>query len=78
MTSGSKAILAYLFQIGRATILWSSKNDDLVPLSVYEGELQALARATQEAIWLRHFIEEVLQANSMPIMIHCDNQAAVQ
>ena len=67
----------YAFQIGKATISWSSKNSDLVPLSVYEGELQVLAQATQEAIWLKHFVEEVLQTTLTPIVIHCNNQAVV-
>ena len=77
MTEGHKAINGYIFQLGQGTISWSSKRQNLVPLSVYEGELQALAYATQEAIWLKHFVGEVLQTNPTTITIYSDNEAAI-
>ena len=78
MKEGYKIINRYIFQLGKSTMSWSSKWQNLVSLSVYKAEIQVLVHTTQEAIWLKHFIEEVLQTNSMPIMIHCDNQATVQ
>ena len=77
-TEGHKAILAYIFQLARASLSWSSRRGDLVPASVYEGEIQALFQGAKEAIWLKRFTHEVLGISNDPIMLHCDNQAAIK
>ena len=79
MQEEHKAISGYVFQLGRSTISWSSKKQKLVSLSTYEAELQALAHATQEAIWLRNIYHEVLQTSSnlITVPIYCDNLSLV-
>ncbi|EJD03482.1 uncharacterized protein FOMMEDRAFT_49686, partial [Fomitiporia mediterranea MF3/22] len=78
MTEGHKAINSYVFQLAKLTISWSSKQQNLVLLSVYEAELQVLVYATQEAIWLKRFAEEVLQTESAPITIYYNNQGTIK
>ena len=78
LTFGNKAILCYAFQFGTGTISWSSKRGSLVPFSTFEVEIHALAYATKEAIWLKHFTNEVLGINDDPITIYCDNMATIK
>ena len=78
VTVGNKAILGYVFQFGTGTVSWSSKRGDLVPFSTYEAEIQALAHATKEAVWIKHFTSEVLRINHDPIALYCDNMGAIK
>ena len=77
VTEGNKSILGYVFQFGTGTVSWSSKRGDLVPFSTFKAEIQALAQATKEAIWLKRFTNEVLAINDDPIIIYCDNMATI-
>ena len=78
VTEGNKAILGYVFQFGTGTVSWSSKRGDLVPFSTFKAEIQALAYATKEAIWLKHFTSKVLCINDDPITIYCNNMATIK
>lgn len=76
-TPGSKPIMGCLFRLGQSTIHWSSKRANLVTISVTEAEITALAYATSEAIYLKNFVNEVLQTSHSPTMIHCDNMSVL-
>ena len=78
VTEGTKAILGYAFQFGTGTVSWSSKQGNLDPFSTFKAEIQALAYATKEAIWLKHFTSKVLHINDDPITIYCDNMATIK
>ena len=78
VTEGNKTIMGYAFQFGTGTISWSSKCGNLVPFSTFEVEIQALAYATKEAIWLKHFTSKVLHINDDLITIYCDNMATIK
>ena len=78
VTEGNRAILGYAFQFGTGTVSWSSKRGNLVPFSTFEAEIQGLAYATKEAIWLKHFTNEVLCINDDLITIYCDNMATIK
>ena len=76
---GYKAISGYVFRLGKSTISWRTKRQNLISLSTHEAELQALIDASQEAIWLRHIYSEVLDtSNSLgPMVVYCDNQSTI-
>lgn len=76
-TPGSKPVMGYLFQLGKGTVHWSSKRAGMATLSVTEAEITALAYTTQEVIYLKRFINEVLQTSHQPIKTYCDNAAVV-
>ena len=76
-TSGNKPIMGYLFKLGNSLISWSSKRATLVTLSVTEAELCALVHASQEAISLKNFVNEVLQTSLAPTTIYTDSASAI-
>ena len=44
----------------------------------YKAEIQVLAHASKEAIWIKHFTSEVLQINYDPIALYCDNMGTIK
>ena len=61
-----------------AAISWASQLQACVTLSVAEAEMVAMSKATQELIWTRRFISELMDSKfTVPSTIHCDNTAAL-
>ena len=61
------SISAYIFQIDGGSISWSCQKQNIVVLSSTEAEFIALTHTTKEALWLQHFITDVLQPLNSPI-----------
>ena len=76
-TSGNKPIMGYVFKLGQSLISWSSKRATIVTLSVTEAELCALAHASTEAIYLKNFVNEVLQTSFDPTTIYTDSKSTL-
>ena len=72
-----KSTSTYVFSIGFGTISWASKKQPTMSLSTIEAEYQAMSVATQEAIWLRHLLEEIGYEQSDPSLISSDNQLTI-
>ena len=53
----SKSTLGYTFLLNDSVTLWSSKKQSCVALSTMEVEYVAYYTATQDAIWLRSFLQ---------------------
>jgi hypothetical protein len=68
---------AYAFQIDGGAISWSCQKQSIVALSSTEAEFIALAHATKEALWLRHFISEIFQPLNSAVKIYSDNQSDI-
>ena len=71
------SISAYIFQINGGSISWSCQKQNIVVLSSTEAKFIALTHATKEALWLQHFITEVLQPFKSTIQLYSDNQSAI-
>ena len=71
------SISAYIFQIDGGCISWSCQKQNIGALSLTESEFIALTHAAEEALWLQHFIAEVLQPLKSPIQLYSDNQSAI-
>ena len=76
-TPGNKPITGYLFKLGSSLVSWSSKRGTMVPLSVTEAEFIALQYATQEAIYLKNFINELLDTSHDPVTIYTDSASSL-
>ena len=76
-TYGNKPIMGYVFKFSESLISWSSKRGSLVTLSSTEAELSALAFASQEAIYLKGFISEILKENQEPVLINTDSESTL-
>lgn len=64
----------YLWQGG--PIAWHSKKQPTVALSTTEAEYMAITSASQEALWMKQLIDEILSESTSAIEIFCDNKGA--
>lgn len=71
-----KSCTGYVFMRSSGAITWNSKRQPTVALSTAEAEYMALSSATQEAMWLKQFEDEIFSIDR-PINIFCDNQSAI-
>ncbi|XP_046406367.1 secreted RxLR effector protein 161-like [Ischnura elegans] len=71
-----KSYSGYVFTFGGGVISWMSKKQSLVAQSSTEAEYVSLAKAGNEAIYLRNFLEELIGEVS-PVTLFCDNKAAI-
>nr|CAN67123.1 hypothetical protein VITISV_040164 [Vitis vinifera] len=67
----------YCVFIGGNLISWKNKKQDIVARSSAEVEYQAMALATCELIWLKHFLRELRFGKDEQMKLICDNQAAL-
>lgn len=77
-TDDRRSCTGYVYIMNGGAISWASKRQTTVALSSTEAEYMALASATQEAMWFKQLDEDLWRKPSEPIMIHCDNQGALQ
>ena len=54
-----RSTTGYLFKLNGNLVSWKSQRQPTVALSSTEAEYMSLAAATQEAIWLKRFVEEL-------------------
>jgi len=73
----SKSTSGYVFTLSEGPISWCSKKQDCIPLSTVEVEYVAYSIATQEAIWLRHFLQnlDLITKVDDPVALYDDTTA---
>ena len=71
------AISGYVFLVDGGAVSWASKKQELVTVSMTEGEYVALTHGAKEALWLRSLIGELFSERADPTVIHGDNQSAI-
>ncbi|KAL3623658.1 hypothetical protein CASFOL_032474 [Castilleja foliolosa] len=71
-----KSTTGYVFTCLGGAISWKSRLQKVVALSSTEAEYMAATEAVKEAIWLRGFVNELLNVDEI-ITVHCDNQSAL-
>ena len=75
----SKSTSGYVFMLGGAAVSWKSSKQTCIARSTMESEFIALDKATEEAEWLRQFLEDIPRWSKpvSAITIHCDSQSAI-
>ena len=60
-------------------ILWKSKKQNSVALSICKAEFITILLASQEALYLRALLRTMMELESLknPTTIHCDNQSNI-
>ena len=58
-------------------VTWRSKKQSVVARSSAEAEFHAMAQGICEGIWLNRLLEELRVPLKHPIVLYCDNQAAI-
>jgi len=74
---GRKSMEGHMFFVGGGLVLWASKCQETVALSTVEAEYMAFTQATQQALWLTKFMEEIHMPQQTPICIFGDNTGAI-
>ena len=73
-----KSTSGYVSFFGENLVTWRSKKQNVVSLSSAEAEYQALHHATKELTWLRLLLRDLGYEPKKPMMIYCDNTAAIE
>lgn len=74
-----KSVTGYVFMFKGGPITWKSRKQTVVAKSTAEAEYLSVSSCAQEAIWFRHFLEEINRPLlDKPLDIFVDNQAALQ
>lgn len=72
-----RSTTGYCMFVGGNLVTWKSKKQSVVSRSSAEAEYRAMAAATSEIVWLKALLEEMGFPTIAPILLHCDNQAAL-
>jgi len=73
-----RSTTAYVFVLQGGAISWSSKLQPTVAVSTAEAEYMSAASAVKEALWLRKLMVDFVFDCTAPVLISCDNQAALK
>ena len=72
-----KSTTGYCTLVGGNMVTWKSKKQTVVARSSAEAEYRAMAAASCELIWLKGLLTDLGFQPNTPIVLHCDNQAAM-
>jgi len=74
---GRKSTEGHMFFVGGGLVSWASKHQETIALSTVEAKYIAFTRATQQALWLTKFMEEIRMPQQIPICIFGNNTGAI-
>eukprot|EP00961_Rhodomonas_salina_P055946 750939-Rhodomonas_salina.1 len=72
-----RSVSGYVFLLHGTAVSWKSKLENTVALSSTEAEYQAIARASQEAAYLRQLLSELGSPQLRPTVIYEDNEGCI-
>ena len=72
-----RSTTGYAFIFGDGVVLWSSKRQLTMALSITKAKYMAASHCTREAIWLRQLLDDVRCKYDECTLIMCDNQGAI-
>ena len=76
-TEDCRAITGYAFLIDGGAVSWSSKKQEIIPLSTTESEYVAAMKGMKETLWLRNLLVEVFESLADGTTLFLDNQSAI-
>ena len=74
--SNRKSISGFAAKLCGGLVSWCSRNQKLVALSTMEAEYISLSNATQETLFLKQLIEELVEI-TIGMKIYVDNQSCI-
>nr|CAN65095.1 hypothetical protein VITISV_011639 [Vitis vinifera] len=74
---GFSVSVAIVHLSGGNLVTWRSKKQSVVARSSAEAEFRAMAQGICEGIWLNRLLEELRVPLKHPMVLYCDNQAAI-
>ena len=67
----------YCTFLGGNLVTWRSKKQSVVSKSSTEAKFRAMSKGIDEAMWIKHLLEELKIPYTKPIVIHCNNKSAI-
>lgn len=75
---GRKSTSGYLTFVGGNLVTWRSKKENVVALSSAESEYRTMHQGVTELIWLKIELYELGFGPEEPMVLFCDNKAAIE
>ena len=72
-----RSTTGYCTIFGGNLVTWRSKKQSVVSKSSTEAEFRAMSKGIDEAIWIKHLLEELKIPYITPVVIRCDNRSAI-
>jgi len=72
-----KSRTGYAFYAYGCLVSWASRKQNTVSLSSTIAEYLALSSATEEAIWIKQFFDELEMSIQKPLIIYQDNKSTI-
>ena len=72
-----KSTTGFCTFVGGNLVTWKSKKQSVVARSSAEAEYRAMASTACEILWLKILLSDLGIKSNKPIVLHCDNQAAM-
>ncbi|KAJ3688563.1 hypothetical protein LUZ61_017727 [Rhynchospora tenuis] len=72
-----RSTTGYVTFLGTSPVSWRTKRQNVVSRSSAEAEYRSMANTVCELSWLRYIFDELGVPHTGPMMLYCDNQAAL-
>ena len=72
-----RSLTGWFIQFGNSPISWKTQKQDHVSQSSAEAEYRAMSETIKEVMWLKNLLWSLGIEDSAPIVVHCDNIAAI-
>jgi hypothetical protein len=76
-TDDRKSTTGFVVMINGSVVSWLSKKQSTIALSTAEAEYMAISSTTQELMWIRQLLDELMMPLKYPIRLLSDNRAAI-
>ena len=76
-TDDRRSTSSYIFYLGKSTISWCSRKQNIVSFSSTEVEYTSATEVAYEGVWLRKLLNDLGRKQEGPTTIYCDNMSAI-
>ena len=68
----------FVIQVMGSLVAWQSKMQPTISISTTEAEYQAATAAVKETLWIKNYLQQLLEPRTISAKIYMDNQSALR